>query len=58
MAADDQGPKAGDKDDRAARAAAALRENLRKRKTQQRERAEHAATVHEGVVDDEKEWGK
>ena len=58
MAADDQRPKAGGKEDRAARAAAALRENLRKRKAQQRERAVQAATVHEDVGDEEKKWGK
>ena len=43
MAARDQAPKTTSKHDHAERAAEALRENLRKRKTQQRERAERAA---------------
>lgn len=54
MASDDPQPKATSKQDHAERAAAALRENLRKRKAQQRERAGKAAAEAE----EEKEWGK
>jgi|GEM_PF-1665594 len=60
MAAEDQSRKATSKQDHAERAAAALRENLRKRKAQQRDRAEKAdtATPRDGAVDDEKKWGR
>jgi hypothetical protein len=60
MAAKDQPPKGPSKQDHAERAAAALRENLRKRKAQQRERAEQAdpATARDDRGDEEKKWGK
>ena len=58
MTAKDDRLKQTGKDDRAERVAAALRENLRKRKAQQRERAEGAAPVPDEVVDEEKRWGK
>ena len=59
MTAKGERPKATGKDDRAERAAAALRENLRKRKAQQRERAGNAetATPRDDDVDEEKKWG-
>ena len=60
MTAKGERPKATGKDDRAERAAAALRENLRKRKAQQRERAGNTetATPRDDAVDEEKKWGK
>ncbi len=56
MGAKEQQPKSTSRQDHAERAAAALRENLRKRKAQQRERAGKAETVRprDDAVDDEK----
>ena len=58
MTAKDQPPRATSKQDHAERAAAALRDNLRKRKAQQRERAENSAPADKDAVEDEKKWGK
>ena len=58
MTAKGERPKETGKDDRAERVAAALRENLRKRKAQQRERAEQASPVDDHAGDEEKKWGK
>ena len=60
MAAKDQAPKTTSKHDHAERAAEALRENLRKRKAQQRERAERAgpAAPQKAAEGEKEERGK
>jgi hypothetical protein len=60
MAANDPQPKGPSRQDHAERAAAALRENLRKRKAQQRERAERAdlAPTRDDAAETEKKRGK
>jgi hypothetical protein len=60
MGAKEQQPKSTSRQDHAERAAAALRENLRKRKAQQRERGERAsiATPRGDALEEQKKWGK
>jgi hypothetical protein len=58
MAAKDQHPQGTSKQDHAERAAAALRDNLRKRKAQQRERAGKTETATDETTADEKKRGR
>ena len=54
MAAKDQHPEGTSKQDHAERAAAALRENLRKRKAQQRQRADKPEPAPDQASEKEK----